>query len=341
MKILDMIIAVLAIIIPLVFGYFIDYAQLGVVAGLAGLMLSQDHFRTSLKEQFDQSFSTALASGIAFIAGLRLTGHFYLSLFAIPVIIFTITTLGRFSRKWMRASVLFSIFLVIGYGSGSTGKIAFVTAVTFILGIIWVQLLLLIMHPVYMGYLKRKKVLWKEEPKRSISNKQLWLHWKKGLKSLKGWQFQLRLTLCIVIAQIIRYFISEHHTYWILLTITIVIQYNLEHSTERIVGRSMGTLIGVCISMILAFLKGPAELYFSILVFLTILRSFFSKKNYFLYSLASTPLIMALLGFGKPMTDAIFTDRIFTTCLGCIISFIFGYYIWKKYILKPSAEVKK
>lgn len=151
--------------------------------------------------------------------------------------------------------------------------------------------------------------------------------WRKSLSSLAGWQYTLRITLCLSVAEVIRGIWPHDHSYWISLTIAIVVHRDLQQALTRTFQRALGTVLGVLLISIL--LLGLPSLGM-IIVLVALLA-------------AVTPLIILLLDFGREPSVAMIANRLTATFIGCFIALILGYMAWVKFAgpSQPAMTGKK
>src|SRR5208337_485103 len=138
----------------------------------------------------------------------------------------------------------------------------------------------------------------KSQP-RKFTIKQLGSHWRKSLYHFEGWQYTLRITLCIVVAEIVRAIWPYQHGYWILLTVAIVVRRNIHQSLHRMFQRSAGTFIGVIIVCSIIYLVPTQWELVLMIAVLAAARSFLKETNYFSYAIVTTALVLILLDFGN------------------------------------------
>jgi len=123
--------------------------------------------------------------------------------------------------------------------------------------------------------------------------------------------------------------VPDHHSYWILLTIALVNQHNIDNQLKRIINRGLGTLLGVCVSFFLVYFSIPVLMLIIVVAVLASLRVIFRETNYLLYAAVMTPLVIILLDFGTLSSIMLLFDRLIATLAGCVISLIFSYCIFR------------
>ena len=319
--------AVLSLVAPIVIGRLAGHIELGLVASLAGLALINEVYEDLNPWQcFVNLEYAAIFSTLAFMTGMALAGTTLFSLVMAPVVIFIVSTIGEINRQLIRNASRFIVFMIIGCHFETTSDNFRILAANFLLGAMWTSIALLMV-----------KLLSKNKSAAAVNlkkytAKQYLNHWIKSLAGFHGWQFPLRITLCMVVAQVIRYFVSDHHSYWILLTIALVTQHNPDDQPTRIRDRGLGTLLGVSLSFFLAYFSIPVYLLILVVTVLASLRVTFRETNYLLYAVVMTPLVIILLDFGSLSSVMVLFDRLVATLIGCAISFVFGYWLFRKKI---------
>ena len=332
MKLAYIITGVLCLAAPILAGHFIGHISLGLVIALGGLALINEIYESAGTRQIIVNLMYAVVFSIAaFMIGMAIAGTSLFSLIALPLVVLVVSTFGEINKLFIKNASRFTVFLIIGYHFEAVGKIYFLLSFNFFIGTLWTSFVLLIIK-----ILSKNKDASPE--KKTYTAGQYLNRWRRSLSHLYGWQFPLRITLCLMIAQFVRYFVPDHHSYWILLTIALVTQHNIDNQIRRIINRGLGTLIGVCISFALVYFTMPIYILIIVVGLLAFLRIVFRETNYLLYAVVMTPLVIILLDFGKMSSVSILIDRLAATIIGCVISFIFSFLIWHKYITDQTAK---
>jgi len=314
-------------------GQLVGHIELGMVASLGGLALINEVYENSGPWQTFVSLEYAIIfSTAAFMCGMAIAGTSSFSLILLPVVIFIVTTFGELNRVLIKNASRFIVFLIIGYHFQATRDTFHILSSYFLIGTLWTSLVLMVIKMLSKGVTVAAPI-----PKK-YSARQYLNRWIKSLAHLRGWQFPLRITSCIAAAQVLRYFVPEHHSYWVLLTIALVTQHNIDHQPARIRNRGLGTLIGVCISFFLVYFSIPVYLLILVIALLASLRVLFRETNYLLYAGVMTPLVIILLDFGKLSSVTLLLDRLAATLAGCAISFVFSYMIWRKFLRNAASS---
>src|SRR5690606_11716589 len=129
-----------------------------------------------------------------------------------------------------------------------------------------------------------------------------------------------------------------HHSYWIVLTILVILKPGFSMTKQRNYERAIGTVLGGILGALILFLiKDDTALFIIMLVFMTIMFSL-QRVNYFISVLFMTPYILIMFSFISNTTgDNIVTERVLDTLIGSGIAFISIYLIlpsWESYQFK-------
>lgn len=132
----------------------------------------------------------------------------------------------------------------------------------------------------------------------------------------------LRVSVAVIAGYLISLFFEIGHSYWILLTIIVILKpaYSLtkKRNTDRLIGTICGALIGV---IILYLVKN----YIALLVIMICLMAgtyIFIRKHYFTSVLLMTPYIILFFHLLNPEGfTSVLTDRVIDTAIGSVIAF--------------------
>jgi len=161
------------------------------------------------------------------------------------------------------------------------------------------------------------------------------LHAVKSHLTLKSpiLRFAFRLSLACIVAFCFTLLPVGLYSYWILLTVIVIIKPSFGHSKKRNIQRLKGTLGGVLIGILLLATVGNVAVQL-ILAALFLLGYFvYLRLNYTLSVMFLTPMVIICLSIYND-NSSIVTQRVFDTLIGCGIAFAASY-------LFPSWEAKR
>ena len=136
----------------------------------------------------------------------------------------------------------------------------------------------------------------------------------------------LRMTLACLIGFIVaKQFALGHHSYWILLTIIVILKPAYSLTKERNVQRLIGTLVGGAIGVGVLLLTNNPILLFVCMVLLMIGAFSFQRTHYIVLVTLMTPYILILFYFLGIGGFGIVEERILDTIIGSVIAFAVSY----------------
>ncbi|RYZ91858.1 MAG: hypothetical protein EOP47_30910, partial [Sphingobacteriaceae bacterium] len=119
-----------------------------------------------------------------------------------------------------------------------------------------------------------------------------------------------------------------HHSYWILLTIIVILKPGFSLSKERNYQRLIGTIAGGLFGvLVLYFIKDKTALFIIMLLFMLGTYSFI-RLNYVVAVMLMTPFILIMLKFVGISGYDIVKERIIDTIIGSSIAFIASYFVF-------------
>ncbi|MCX2574900.1 FUSC family protein [Pedobacter sandarakinus] len=143
-------------------------------------------------------------------------------------------------------------------------------------------------------------------------------------------RFALRLSLlCLIAVLPTLIFPEQRYSYWLLLTVVIVNRPSFGLTRKRNTERLWGTLIGLCIGLILALTNTSFQLGLAVA---GLLGFFIFNRTHYLWGVACVT-VMVILGLNvyHGHVSQIIADRLLFTLIGCGLSYvsIFIFPIWE------------
>ncbi|MBU2018153.1 MAG: FUSC family protein [Bacteroidetes bacterium] len=143
----------------------------------------------------------------------------------------------------------------------------------------------------------------------------------------------LRLSIAILFAFLLGWYFEIQNTYWILLTIIVIMRPSYGLTKERSKDRILGTLIGAAVAVGIVLLTQNVVVY-AILAITSLVLSFsLIQQNYKSAAALITLSIVFVYALMHPNTFAVIQYRVVDTIIGALISLI------ASYLILPSWEV--
>jgi hypothetical protein len=331
--------AMLGLAGPIAVGALTGHAGIGMAASLGGLAMSGDGKGETFREQAPSLIYTWVAGGAAMFTGSAIAGHGVLTAFGIPALAAVAGFFGGISRPLVRATTQFMLYTIIAANLGLRGVHPLGLMLLFSLGAAWTAGLSLALRPLFRAlrlFPNPSPAANPAQPPR-YSARQLLRRWRSSLAHLSGWQYPLRIGLCLVAGGAFEWIWPDHHGYWVLITAVIVVQRNLQTALIRPLQRAAGTALGVLLIGLL--LLGSSSIWATIAMIAALAgaRPLLKDANYTAYAAVMTPLVILLLDFGQEPSWAVVIDRLAATLSGCVLALTLGYLLWSGRIAPARA----
>lgn len=136
-----------------------------------------------------------------------------------------------------------------------------------------------------------------------------------------------RLTIAIVFGYLLGFLFDIQNTYWILLTIIVIMRPSYGLTKERSKNRIIGTLIGAIIAMGIVLLTQNVVLY-SVLAFVSLILAFsLIQQNYKSAAALITISIIFVYSLMNPNAFEVIQYRVIDTVIGATIALVANYLI--------------
>jgi uncharacterized membrane protein (TIGR01666 family) len=132
----------------------------------------------------------------------------------------------------------------------------------------------------------------------------------------------LRLSIAVIVGYLVSNFFKLGHSYWILLTIIVIVKpaYSLSKSRNR--DRLIGTVLGVLIGLLMLIITQNNIALLCLMILFMALGYSFMRVNYFMSVLLMTPYLILFYHFLYPHElRTLLEDRIVDTAIGSAIAF--------------------
>jgi len=310
---------------PVALGVFFGNLGFGMLASYGAMVVGGAESGGRMRQQAVELTGVMLVGTAAVFAGSLMGGHGWWTGGFIVITACLAALLGGMSRPAAQASARFMILTIIGtsVGEGShphSGVLALVFATGSLWGIV-VALSVNLLLPSPSGCPQATGAA-------LMSHKERLKRWGRSLAHFSGWQYTLRITLSMLAAAAITMLLHKQRAYWVFLTIAIVLQRSFAAAFSRIVQRGTGTVAGVLLGSLLLLWTPPDWGVVLIVGMLAALRPVLKDRNYAMYAMIMTPLIVLVISQGRPVTGSLLFERLLDTAIGCIIAITLGYMVW-------------
>jgi uncharacterized membrane protein YccC len=139
-------------------------------------------------------------------------------------------------------------------------------------------------------------------------------------------KFSLRLAItCLFCFALANIFPLGNYSYWILITVIVIMKPAFSLTRQRNLQRLLGTLIGVGLALLLLSLIDRTEILLTLAVLFLLGFFTFNRTHHLLSVVSLTPMIMIALNlYGAGDPDFVI-ERIYDTLIGCAIAFAATY----------------
>ena len=133
----------------------------------------------------------------------------------------------------------------------------------------------------------------------------------------------LRVSFATLIGYTISLFLPLGHSYWILLTIIVILKPTYGITKKRNYNRLLGTIGGAAIGLLVLYLVKDKNIIFGFLILFMIVAYSFMRTRYLVFVLFMTPYILLLFYFLDPADFRItLEDRVVDTVIGSMVAFL-------------------
>ena len=149
----------------------------------------------------------------------------------------------------------------------------------------------------------------------------------------------LRVSLvCVIGFTIARLFALGHHSYWVLLTIIVILKPGFSLSKQRNYQRLIGTIAGGAIGILVLTLVKNTDAQFVFFIIFMLGTYSFTRLNYVVSVIFMTPYVLILFKFLGVGHLNLAEERIIDTAIGSSIAFIATYIIFPTWEFEQVQE---
>ncbi len=298
---------------PVAAGVATGHLPLGLTAAVGGLAVGGASVGPSANAQARDVGASLAPIGLAAVVAAAIAGRGPVMDALLVLTACTAATAGGYSRPMAAAATRFILFSIVAINVAGAAPDRVGLPILIVAGALWAAFANLA-----LGGLAR--ALGRAGPAvgdaSTATAAQKFARWRRTLTGLAGWQYPLRLGICLTIAGAVRSLWPEHHLYWIALTAALLCERRVEALPIKTTQRAFGTAIGVMVAYAFVAFNLSAWSLAATIGVLAGLRSLLRARNYLAYAIAMTPLIILIMDAGRPLGIDVLIDRLTATLIG-------------------------
>jgi Fusaric acid resistance protein-like len=299
--------------VPILIGVAAGNLPAGLAASVGGLLVGGVGANRGWTSQLEDLVGALIPAATASIVAALIGGHGWLTDALVTVLAGAAATLVGFGRPVAAIAVRFILLLVIAVSVMENTPDRGGLLVLMAAGALWTSVVNLLLGALMRARLTAQPPAETAAPEFSV--KQRFTRWRRSLTRFAGWQYSLRLMLCLAIAGALRALWPEHHLHWITLTVALLAERQIDAFPVRTTQRALGAALGVLATGLLILYPPPAWAVVIGIGILAGLRPLLRARNYLAYTAAMTPLIILILDAGEPPEAGVLIDRLVATLI--------------------------
>ncbi|HEX4700998.1 MAG TPA: FUSC family protein [Pseudonocardiaceae bacterium] len=142
------------------------------------------------------------------------------------------------------------------------------------------------------------------------------------------WRHALRLATCMAIAEVLTVLVPFERSYWLALTVAIVLKPDFGSVFARAVQRGGGTFVGALLGAGVLALDPNGWVLVVLAAAMAFLLPIAQVRQYGMFATVLTPLVIIQLEIGHAGSWDLLAARLVDTVVGCVIVLVFGYLLW-------------
>jgi uncharacterized membrane protein (TIGR01666 family) len=189
-------------------------------------------------------------------------------------------------------------------------------------------------------FVQTKKLRSRKEYSRFVSHQTIsWKVFKNNLTLESSiFRHSLRVMLACIAGYILsKLFLHGHHSYWIIMTIIIILKPAFSLTKKKNADRLLGTLAGGILGLLLLFFVKDEVAIFCLLVFFMLGTYTFKTLNYIVMVIFLTPYVLILFHFLGLGALNVASERLMDTAIASVLSALASYFlfpVWESSQLK-------
>lgn len=168
----------------------------------------------------------------------------------------------------------------------------------------------------------------RDRPERQVWRERLTEWFDQVVAGPTTWLHALRLALCMAIAEILATVLQLDRSYWVPLTVAVILKPDLGSVFGRAVLRGGGTAVGALIGAGVLALNPNGWILVVLVAAIGFLLPLAQVRSYGMLAIALTPMVIIQLDLGRAGHWDLVVTRLLDTLAGCVIVLVFGYLLW-------------
>ena len=156
--------------------------------------------------------------------------------------------------------------------------------------------------------------------------------WQTLLDEMLGgravWLHALRMAVCMAVAGLLVDLLPFDRSYWVFLTVAIVLKPDFGSVFGRAILRGGGTFAGALLGAGILAIDPNGWVLVLLVAVIGFLLPIAQVRNYGMFATVLTPLVVIQLDLGRAGTWDLVLARLVDTVVGCAVVLIFGYLLW-------------
>lgn len=321
-------IVALGVLAPLLVGIFRGDTGICIFGGLTGYMFGLCTEVGPLKHRLKVVVLAFLCIAAAFSVGLLLQHSLSLFFIASAIIVYTVGIIAGKGAEVERMMVLGGVTFFIARYTALHIETDLSRVFTYILSAFAAVFSANIIASLIWPFINESHV----RIRQSISH----------LKTLDRVRHYYAVTYvsAVLLAMALAEWFAIERGYWMVITVLLMMRPTKRESFQRVVQRTVGTMMGVVLGLPLIFIRLPELAYAFLATLFAGLVTAVWKKNYWLVSLCATVFVICLLEVATQgeLNGFVTLIRIQATVYGCLLSVavIFLFHLFEPILLKSK-----
>jgi uncharacterized membrane protein YccC len=142
------------------------------------------------------------------------------------------------------------------------------------------------------------------------------------------WRHALRLAVCMAVAEVLTMVVPFERSYWLALTVAIVLKPDFGSVFARAVQRGGGTFVGAFLGAGVLALAPNGWVLVVLAAAIAFGLPIAQVRQFGMFATVLTPLVIIQLDIGHAGSWDLLVARLVDTVVGCLIVLVFGYLLW-------------